>query len=187
MLQMRARVIAAVLAITATIAPPAAAQKPLPQHERLAAMAGTWDVELTFWPRPGAAGLTSRGTSTIEALLNKLFIQEKIEGTVNGAPFTTLALTGYNPSSLMYEATRFSSTNPARIVETGRYDDDTKRFELRAEYPVAGDTWHQRTVIQIVSADAMVAASYLSFGTVPEWKAVEIKYTRRGRSAVERP
>jgi hypothetical protein len=32
-----------------------------------------------------------------------------------------------------------------------------------------------------MSADAMIATSYLSFGTVPEWKAVEIKYTRRAK------
>jgi hypothetical protein len=37
----------------------------------------------------------------------------------------------------------------------------------------------ERTVIQTPSADAMVASSYLSFGAVPEWKSVEIKYTRR--------
>ena len=49
---------------------------------------------------------------------------------------------------------------------------------MKAEYPVAGDLWHQRTVIQPISADTMIAASYLSFGTVPEWKGVEIKYTR---------
>jgi hypothetical protein len=41
-----------------------------------------------------------------------------------------------------------------------------------------GDTWHQRTVIQPLLADAMIATSYLSFGKVPKWKAVEIKYTR---------
>jgi len=27
----------------------------------------------------------------------------------------------------------------------------------------------------------MIATSYLSFGKVPEWKAVEIKYTRRAK------
>jgi hypothetical protein len=27
----------------------------------------------------------------------------------------------------------------------------------------------------------MVATSYLSFGSVPEWKAVEIKYTLRAK------
>jgi hypothetical protein len=46
---------------------------------------------------------------------------------------------------------------------------------------LAGETWHQRTVIQPTSADAMMATSYLSVGTVPEWKAVEIKYTRTAK------
>jgi hypothetical protein len=150
-----------------------------PEHARLTAMAGTWDVELTFWFKPGGPGLTTKGTSTIRTLLGGLFIEEKIEGTLNGAPFTTLAWTGYNTDSHKYEATRIASTNTIRIAETGTYDDKTKQFELKADYPLAGDTWHQRTVIQTTSADAMIATSYLSFGAVPEWKGVEIKYTRR--------
>jgi hypothetical protein len=32
-----------------------------------------------------------------------------------------------------------------------------------------------------MSAEAMIATSYLSFGKVPAWKGVEIKYTRRAR------
>jgi hypothetical protein len=152
-----------------------------PEHARLVAMAGVWDVEMTFWARPGGPALTTRGTSTIVALLNGLFVEEKIEGALNGAPFTTLAWTGFNTTTRQYEATRIASTNTARIAETGSYDEQARQFELKADYPLAGDTWHQRTVIQPVSADAMIAASYLSFGSVPEWKAVEIKYTRRAK------
>jgi len=80
-----------------------------------------------------------------------------------------------------YEATRIASTNSMRIVETGGYDEKARQFELKADYPLAGETWHQRTVIQPVSNDTMVATSYLSFGNVPEWKGVEIKYTRRAQ------
>jgi hypothetical protein len=149
-----------------------------PEHARLAALVGTWTVETTFWTRPGGAGLTSKGTSTIRPLFDGLFIEEKIEGTLNGAPFTTLSWTGFNTSTKRYEATRIASTNSIRIAETGAFDEATNRFELTADYPFAGDTWHQRTVIQITSADAMMATSYLSFGTVPEWKGVEIRYTR---------
>jgi hypothetical protein len=148
-------------------------------HARLAAMCGTWDVEVTFWFQPGRPGLTAKGTSTIRPLFNGLFVEERIEGTLNGAPFTTMAWTGFNTDSHKYEATRIASTNTMRIAETGTYDEKTKQFELKADYPLAGDTWHQRTVIQQTSSDAMIAASYLNFGTVPEWKAVEIKYTGR--------
>jgi len=154
---------------------------PDPEHARLVAMAGTWDVEMTFWFKPGTPGITSRATSTIRPLFDGLFVEEKIEGTLNGTPFTTLAWTGFNTATHLYEATRIASTNSARIAETGAWDEQARRFELKATYPLAGDTWTQRTVIQPTSPDAMVAASYLSFGAVPEWKAVEIKYVRRSK------
>jgi len=175
----RARLIAVLVAVSAIAA--AATASAGPEHERLTAMCGTWDVEMTFWFQPGRPGVTTRGTSTIQSLLNGLFVEEKIEGALNGAPFTTLAWTGFNTSTHRYEATRIASTNTMRVAETGGYDEAAKQFELKAEYPVAGDVWHQRTVIQPISADTMVAASYLSFGTVPEWKGVEIKYTRRAK------
>lgn len=152
-----------------------------PEHARLTAMCGAWDVEVTFWFQPGGAGVTSKGTSTIRPLFDGLFVEEKIEGLLNGTPFTTLSWTGFNTSTHQYEATRIASTNTIRIAETGSYDEKTKQFELKADYPLAGDTWHQRTVIQPMSADAMIADSYLSFGKVPEWKGVEIKYTRKAK------
>jgi hypothetical protein len=98
-----------------------------------------------------------------------------------GRPFTTLAWTGFNTSTKKYEATRIASTNSIQIAEAGIFDEKAKRFELRADYAMSGDTWHQRTVIEQTSADTMTAASYLSFGAVPEWKGVEIKYARRSK------
>jgi hypothetical protein len=175
----RARLIAVLVAVSAIAA--ATTANAGPEHDRLTAMCGTWDVEMTFWFQPGRPGVTTRGTSTIQSLLNGLFVEEKIEGALNGAPFTTLAWTGFNTSTHRYEATRIASTNTIRIAETGGYDEAAKQFELKAEYAVAGDVWRQRTVIQPISADTMVAASYLSFGAVPEWKGVEIKYTRRAK------
>jgi hypothetical protein len=175
----RACLIAALVAVSAIAA--ATTANAAPEHARLIAMCGTWDVEMTFWFQPGRPGVTTRGTSTIRSLLGGLFVEEQIEGALNGAPFTTLAWTGFNTATHQYEATRIASTNTMRVVETGGYDEAGKQFELKAEYPVAGDLWHQRTVIQPISADTMMATSYLSFGTVPEWKGVEIKYTRRAK------
>jgi hypothetical protein len=175
----RTGVIAALAAVIAIAA--ATTVNAAPEHARLIAMCGTWDVEMTFWFRPDGPGVTTKGTSTIQSLLNGLFVEEKIEGALNGAPFTTLAWTGFNTASHQYEATRIASTNTIRIAETGGFDEKANQFELKAEYAVAGDTWHQRTVIQPASADAMTATSYFSFGKVPEWKGVEIKYTRRAK------
>jgi len=168
--------IAAVLAIASFAAPPSDVE-----HARLAAMCGTWDVEMTFVTQPGRPGIPTNATSTIRPLFDGLFVEETIHGTLNGTPFTTMSWTGFNTSTKEYEATRIASTNNARIAEAGKFDEKTKQFELKADYLLAGDTWHQRTVIEQTSADMMVAASYLSFGKVPEWKAVEIKYARRAK------
>ena len=152
-----------------------------PEHARLAAMCGTWDAEMSFMFQPGRPGITTKATSTIRPLFDGLFVEETIQGMLNGTPFTTMSWTGFNTSTKQYEATRIASTNNARIAETGTFDDKTKQFELKADYPLAGDTWHQRTVIEQPSADTMIATSYLSFGKVPEWKGVEIKYSRRSK------
>lgn len=154
---------------------------PDPEHARLIALCGTWDVELTFWFQPGRPPVVSKGVSTIRPLFEGLFVEEKIEGALNGVPFTTLAWTGFNTSTHQYEATRIASTNTARIAEAGVWDEGARHFELRASYVLAGDTWTQRTVIEPTSPNTMVAASYLSFGNVPEWKAVEIRYTRTAK------
>jgi hypothetical protein len=151
------------------------------EHARMVAMCGAWDVEMTFWFKPGGQGLTTKATSTIRSLFDGLFVEEKIEGALNGTPFTTLSWTGFNTDTHQYEATRIASTNSSRIVESGAYDEQMKQFEFKADYPLAGETWHQRTVIQFTSDDAMLATSYLSFGKVPEWKGVEIKYTRKAK------
>ena len=173
----------AIASVTPTLGAQATSKRPGadPDHARLTAMAGTWDVEVTFWFQPGRPGITTKGTSTIRSLFEGLFVEEKIEGTLNGRPFTTLAWTGFNTGTHKYEATRIASSNTMRIAETGAYDENTKQFELKADYPLGTDTWHQRTVIQPLSADSMIAASYLSFGTVAEWKAVEIKYSRTAK------
>jgi hypothetical protein len=165
--------------VIAASAATAAAPGPDAEHARLAAMCGSWNVEMTFWFRPDGPATSTKATSTIRSLLGGLFIEETIEGALNGTPFTTLAWTGFNTSTHQYEATRIATTNTARIAETGTYDETTKQFELKADYPLAGDTWHQRTLIQQSSADSMKAVSYLSFGNVPEWKAVEITYSRQ--------
>lgn len=155
-----------------------------PEHARLTALSGTRDIEISFWFKPGGEAVTSKGTSTIRSLLDGLFIEEKIDGTLSGKPFTTLSWTGYNTHTKQYEATRIATTNTIRVSEAGRFDGASKEFELKAEYPFEGNMWRQRTVITLRGKGPITAVSYLSFGNVPEWKGVEIRYGRPRRVSV---
>jgi hypothetical protein len=168
-------IVAAFSFVTTAAAPPDI------EHSRLLAMCGRWNAEITFRFQPNGPAVLVKGASTIEPLFNGTFIEERIQGELDGMPFTTLAWAGFNTATRQYEATRIASTNTFRIAETGAYDEGTGELALKADYPFAGDTWHQRTVIRVLSPDFMLATSYLSFGTVPEWKGVEIKYSRSGK------
>src|SRR5262245_31234202 len=77
--------------LPALIRKPAPTHSRGPEHDRLTALAGTWDAEMTFWFQPGAPGVKTKATSTIRPLLGGLFIEEKIDGTLNDTPFTTLS------------------------------------------------------------------------------------------------
>src|SRR5579864_1521738 len=137
MIRLSTRVIAVIAAAVAIAATATTVAAPAPEHARLAAMCGTWDVDMVFWFRPTAPGVATKGTSTIRSLFDGTFVEEQIEGALNGTPFTTLAWTGFNTSTHQYEATRIASTNTARIAETGAFDEKTGQFELKADYPLA--------------------------------------------------
>jgi Protein of unknown function (DUF1579) len=68
-------------AIAALTAPPADAE-----HTRLVAMCGTWDLDMTFVLQPGRPGIKTKATSTIRPLFDGLFVEETIQGTLNGTP-----------------------------------------------------------------------------------------------------
>jgi uncharacterized protein DUF1579 len=76
----RACAIAATIIVTASSAVAMASQAG-PEHARLTAMAGMWDVEMSFWFEPGAPPVVTKGTSTIRPVLNGQFIEERIDGT----------------------------------------------------------------------------------------------------------
>jgi len=47
------------------------------EDARLTALAGTWNVELSFCLRPGGPAVTSTGVLTIQSLFGGLFVEEK--------------------------------------------------------------------------------------------------------------
>lgn len=65
--------------------------RPGPEHERLARMAGAWDIEIKMWPRPGAEPLVMRGTVEAETILGGRFLVQTADKdemhTRGGAPF----------------------------------------------------------------------------------------------------
>ena len=112
-----------------------------PEHDRLTAMCGTWDVEMTFWLQPGRPGITTRGTSTIRPLLNGLFVEETIEGTLTSVEFS-------NPHVIMHFTG--AAEGEARAEWTMEMDPPT----LLVRYGLKHDTFAAGMAVKITGVRA---------------------------------
>ena len=142
----------AVAASSAIAAQTAQTTRSNPEHARLTAMSGP-GTSMSFRFQPDGPGVTTKGTATIRSLFGGQFIEEKIEGIAGGHAVhdDRVDRIQYRDEAVRGDAHRQHQHD--RIAETGSFDEETRQFELKADYPLAGDTWHQRTVIQQMSDD----------------------------------
>ncbi len=65
-------------------------------HQRLARMAGDWDMTTKAWMAPGQPPTESKGTVTNTMLLGGRVLQSQQRGVMMGQPFEGVGLTGYD-------------------------------------------------------------------------------------------
>jgi len=80
----------------------AAAGTPGPQHEALAARAGSWNVEGKVWMEPGADAMPMPATAQTQALLGGRTIIEEFKSDFMGMPFEGRLLQGYDNLNEQY-------------------------------------------------------------------------------------
>lgn len=161
-----------------TVAPPTAAHPALaPEHARLAAMVGTWDVQLTSWQKPGESPLKSRGFAVIEPLFGGLFIQERLEGLIGEAPYVMLSWTGFDTTSRSFQATHIATTASSLATDSGSFDERQGALVLEGDHGPAGG--RLRRVITQPSPDSLLVECYELPTTGPPWRTSEVRYARR--------
>jgi uncharacterized protein DUF1579 len=111
--------------------------KPGPNHERLAALAGDWEVTTGLSKGEGPATET-KGAATIRSVLGGRFIVEEQTGTIAGEAFTSWRLTGFNNLSNAYEATWTYTGSSAQMHLSGSANADGTKFTMAGGVAVAG-------------------------------------------------
>jgi hypothetical protein len=163
--------------------------RPRPEHELLASMAGTFDVTITtrasYMPQ-----MTFKGEAVREVILGGRFLQEKTEIKDELLGYTTMWIMGFNPdaeSGPRFEVTRYSSMVTCTMPESGTWDEATRTITLKGQHEINGMRGSIR-VLHTVNADAERAEVYLGFvgyseqfkdTTIPEYHAMTIEYARR--------
>lgn len=86
-----------------------AAMTPGPHHEALMKMVGSWEMSSKMYAGPGAPPMETKGTSTVEGLLDGRFIMETVKAPMMGMPWTGHGIYGYDNTTKKHVSTWFDS------------------------------------------------------------------------------
>jgi hypothetical protein len=102
---------------------PAAARlaMPGPNHQRLDALIGEWQVDMRVWPAQNAQPITSSNLKATRSwVLGKRYLREDLSGTFGGNPSDRTAILGYNNLEERFELTTFDTFEPGQMWYIGQ-------------------------------------------------------------------
>lgn len=110
--------------------------QPGPEHERLEALVGTWDV--TF--RSPMPEMTFTATAENRMILGGRFLASEVSGTVNGMPAEALTIMGFDRGPGVYTAVGFDTFGTFYVTGAGPWNEAERRAALAGAYedPVTG-------------------------------------------------
>jgi len=150
--------------------------KPGPEHQKLAANAGTWDAAID------SMGEKSTGVSASKMTLGGFWLVDHFTADFNGMKFEGHGYTGFDPLKGKYVGTWFDSMNPSMMVLEGSYDAAGKVLTMTGMgVGMDGKPAMHRMVTTHSSADAMVFEMFVTGADGKEAPMMKITYTRRAQ------
>lgn len=150
-------------------------------HQKLDALAGTWETTIKAWMAPGTEPMTSRGTSTSSWILGGRYLEQTYKGDFGGMPFEGRGIMGYDNVKKQYFATWLDNMSTGVMTATGSLADDGKVWTFKSSMvdPMSGKESPIEEKITIVDADHHVMDMW---GVAPDgsmFKMMEIRYARK--------
>jgi hypothetical protein len=154
------------------------AARPGEQHAWLAAMAGKWQFEGSFWSVPGGEPTRSVGTAERTAILGGRVMREVVSSTFYGQPFEGLGHTGYDNVTGKYWSTWFDNMSTSLMSSVGTCQQGSCEFEGTNTDPLTGQAAPAR-MTSTHEADREVHAMYGPGPDGKQFKMMELTYTRQ--------
>jgi len=145
---------------------------PGPMHHWLASFTGTWEADVIGYMDPTKPD-TSKLTQTYSMILNGLYQEAKLTGTMMGMPFEGRSLNGFDNAKKKFQTTWMDSFSSGFTYMTGEYDSSSKTLNLKGTQsnPSTGEDMGIREVMKIIDNDTYTLTMY---GDAPGGK--EIKF-----------
>lgn len=148
-------------------------------HEELATTTGKFDLTVKTWMDPSQPPSESKATAEREMILGGRVLEERVDGSFMGMPFTGIGQTGYDNVTGRYWSTWMDSMSTAVFTQWGDYDDDGHLVMIgEGADPMSGGMKEMKTVVAEI--DGKETIRFYEERGGQEVQTMEIVYTRRG-------
>lgn len=151
-------------------------------HKKMAADAGTWEEELTFWMGPDdTKPQKSKATANTKMILNGLYQESVHTGNMMGMPFEGRSTLAYDNAAKQYVSTWIDNMGSGIMVMRGNYDEASKTVKMEGEItdPMTKKVKKIREVITAVDANTQKMEMYDTTPDGKEFKSMEILLKRK--------
>jgi hypothetical protein len=153
---------------------------PGPEHQRMAAQAGEWNVAAKMWMDPAAPPEESKATARIRMIHDGRFQVMEYEGMMMGQPFRGFGLTGYDNVLKKYVGSWCDSMGTMMLITEGTCDATGKVITMTGSFRDPLDRYNtMREVATENGPDQFTFEMYGTCGNQPEHKAMELVFTRK--------
>ena len=157
------------------------AGSPGPQHQALAAMAGTYDLKIKAWHAPGQPPAEDTGTATRSMILDGRVRVEDVKAAMMGSPFSGHGMMGYDNVTGKYWSTWNDSMSTGLFISEGTCDASGKscNFTGTSNDPVKKGPVKMRMTSKWTSPTTELFEMYGPGPDGKESKMMEITYTKK--------
>lgn len=134
---------------------------PGPMHKWLASFSGTWEADVISYMNPTKPD-TSKLTQTYSMILNGLYQEANLTGTMMGMPFEGRSITAYDNAKKKFQSVWIDIFSSGFTYMSGNYDSTSKTLNLKGTQPNPSDgtDMNIREVMKIINNDTYTLTMY---------------------------
>lgn len=134
---------------------------PGPMHKWLAGFTGTWEADVISHMNPTKPD-TSKLTQTYSMILNGLYQEAKLTGTMMGMPFEGRSINAYDNAKKKFQTTWIDNFSSGFTYMSGDYDSTSNTLNLKGTQPnpLDGTDMNIREVMTMIDNDTYTLTMY---------------------------
>jgi len=149
-------------------------------HEQLAFYTGEWTYTGQSWMEPGAPATPTSGTAQGKMILGGRYLKQTYQGSAMGMTFDGVGITAFDNHLQMYHSIWIDSLGTGIFVSMGKPGDGKVREETGDMADIiTGGNVTMRNVFTVLGPDSYKMEMYNSSKTMPEYKSMEMVFTRK--------